>query len=87
MNLIIGNNVKDPNLRQDWQRYRTAMETIANRFGVSVYCSQKYSYLNVNFLTDGLTSAEISALSTLEDLVMIVSEWPEGELQKIEPVA
>lgn len=77
--------MSDLDCRQHWQRYRAVMETIANRFGVTVYCAQKYFYLNVNFCTDGLTTAEVSALSTLEELVMLVSEWPEGALQRIDP--
>lgn len=77
--------MSDLDRREDWQRYRAAMEIIANRFGITVYCSQKYSYLNVNFHTTGLCAADVTALSTLEDLVMLVSEWPENVLQRLDP--
>lgn len=78
--------MSDLDRREDWQRYRAAMEIIANKFETTVYCSQKHSYLNVNFHTSGLPATDVSALSILEDLVMLVSGWPEGLLQRFDPL-
>lgn len=72
--------------REDWKRYRAAMQVIATRFGVPVRSVQKYSYLNVNFNTAGLSVDEAAALSVIEDLVALVSEWPEGMLERTAPV-
>ncbi|WP_334188703.1 hypothetical protein [Noviherbaspirillum sp.] len=71
--------------REDWKRYKDAMKVIAAKFGVPLRCNQKYKYLNVNFGIEGLADDEIAALQALEELVMLVSEFPEGVLQRLDP--
>lgn len=71
--------------RADWKRYKAAMKVIAARFGVPVRCTQKYSYLHVDFGRDGLSADERAALDAVAELVAYVSEFPEGVMQRLDP--
>lgn len=60
--------------REDWQEMKAAMQGVAKRFGVTVHCSQKYEYMNVNFEKRGLAPHDVVTLETLEKLIMLVSD-------------
>lgn len=71
--------------RDDWQQYSAAVRTIAAAFGATVDCHQKNNRLAVNFRSVGLNQEQLAALSVIENLVELVSEFPAGYLEKLEP--
>lgn len=72
-------------MRDEWDRYKTAMREIGLAFHVAVMCKEKNGRLDVTFRRDGLTPAENDALDVIEELVEVVSEFPPGYLERLEP--
>ena len=73
--------------RNDWNAFQAAARTIAETFGVTVECSPKYGYLRTTFNGTGdvqQTREQNQALRTIEDLIELVSEFPEGYLQTLD---
>ncbi|WP_194726464.1 hypothetical protein [Noviherbaspirillum malthae] len=70
--------------RKDWQEYQQALKTVAAALGTTVFCSQKYDYMRVQPRFDGLGREQFDALSTLADLVELVSGFPERYLERLE---
>lgn len=64
--------------KKRWEQYRAAMQTIAAAMGTTVECTKKYERLSVTFDTSQLTAEQAAALSVVEDLVELVSEFPPG---------
>jgi len=75
----------DHHEREDWQQYSAAMRTIATAFGTTVYCHQKNNRIAVDFQSVGLSQEQLAALAVIENLVELVSEFPAGYLEKLEP--
>ena len=75
----------DHHEREDWQQYSAAMRAIAVAFGTTVYCHQKHNRLTVDFQSVGLNQEQLAALAVIENLVELVSEFPAGYLEKLEP--
>ncbi|WP_151639275.1 hypothetical protein [Noviherbaspirillum aerium] len=71
--------------REDWREYQQALKTVAVAFGTTVFCSQTFDYMRVQPRFDGLTREQFDALSTLATLVELVSGFPEGCLERLEP--
>lgn len=71
--------------REDWQEYGAAMRTIATAFGTTVDCHQKNNRLAVDFRCNELNHEQSAALSVVEQLVELVSEFPIGYLEQMEP--
>ena len=71
--------------RDDWRRYSAAMRTIATAFGTSVNCHPKNGRLAVDFRSAGLNQEQLAALGVIETLVELVSEFPSGYLEQLEP--
>ena len=71
--------------KERWQQYRSAMQTIAAALGTTVACKGKYERLSVTFDASALTVEQAAALHVVEDLVELVSEFPPGFLEQLEP--
>jgi hypothetical protein len=61
------------------------MRTIATALGTTVYCHQKNNRIAVDFQSVGLSQEQLAALAVIENLVELVSEFPAGYLEKLEP--
>lgn len=70
---------------EDWKRYSAAMRTIAVVFGTTVNCHQKDNRLAVDFRFAGLNQEQLAALAVIESLVELVSKFPPGYLEQLEP--
>lgn len=71
-------------MRDDWQRYREATETIAAAFCTTVACTGKNGQLRVDFGRSGLTPDQAKAVSAIEDLIALATESPESAFEKPE---
>lgn len=71
--------------RKDWNEYSAAMRTIAAAFGTTVYCRKKFKRLAVDFRYEKLSIEQRDALLVVDQLVQLVSEFPEGYLVTLEP--
>ena len=74
--------------REDWNNFEFAAHTIAKAFGVTVDCSPKYDYLRTSFnqgFSTGLTPEQYAAVGVIEDLIELVSEFPEDYLRTHNP--
>lgn len=74
--------------RDDWNTFEAAAHTIAKAFGVTVECGAKYEYLRTSFnhrCSIGLTTEQYKALGVIEDLIELVSEFPEDYLRTHSP--
>jgi hypothetical protein len=76
---------QDPDQKTRWQQYREAMQTLAATMGTTVECTGKYERLSVTFDTSLLSAEQAAALGVVEDLVELVSEFPPGFLEQLEP--
>lgn len=77
--------MSDLSERDDWQRYSAAMRTIATAFGTSVNCHPKNNRFAVDFRSVGLNQEQLAALAVIETLLELVSEFPPGFLEQLEP--
>lgn len=74
-------------MREDWQRYKAAAETIAASLGTTVICTEKNGRLRVDFNESALTADQVRAVGAIEDLIELVTEFPEGYLEMLAPPA
>ena len=74
-------------MRADWQRYKAAAETIAASLGTTVLCTEKNGRLRVDFDESALTVDQANAVSAMEDLIELVTEFPAGYLETLPPPA
>lgn len=71
--------------RPDWNAFHQMVKVVAQALGTKVSCEQKYERLQIDFRLHGLNSEQVKALSTLENLVELVSEFPPDFLSRLDP--
>lgn len=72
-------------MRDEWQQYKTAAETLAAACGTTVICTEKNGRLRVDFDERVLTPAQAKAISLIEDMIETITEFPVGYLETLEP--
>lgn len=73
--------------KERWRQYSEAMKTIAPSMHTNVECNWKYRRLSVNFEISHLTVELASALSVVEDIFGLVSEFPPEFIEQLEPAS
>lgn len=71
-------------MREDLQHYKSVAKSVADAFGTTVLCTEKYGRLRVDFDESLLAEDQATAVRAVADLIELVTEFPPGYLETLD---